>query len=283
MALDQSMTFLDMQLRVCEELGIDVKTGTIAGVTTDAVMLDKIKRALIDGERELWQAIHPDTLKSVQWTFAQPYFSITLTQDGSGADNIANDPVRYRLPRGACSAPVGRVQWRDPVQGGGSGYVRDVSNDIVDRRNAERPTTQGNPLYCSVFTDTTAVVAPGERPPLELRIAPTPNRTLIVTTRVKVQPIRLVNDGDRANRPAAHDMTVIAFAVKRLGSRGGSLPSAPSADTLAKNAQMRLLESIGFDNDMKANSQGVMGATEPDRRWSTTEFVSTSGQVVSFQ
>lgn len=279
MSLDQSKTFKEMQTDVCERVGIADYSGSVAAPTTDTALLDKVKRALQDAERELWRAVDPRTSRAVKWVFTAPLVTITLDPEGDGPANIASDPTRYRLPRGVNSAPVGKMVWSDGSSSGG--HVFDTSIDRVLRKAAENSNSQGPPLYAAVYHDPSAVVAPGERPPFELRVWPKPSKAFTVRARFKVEPIRLVNDGDRANRPAVHDLTVVAMAVEKIVNMGG-IPGAPDPASARAAALEALVASIEADADMHPNSVGVLGESGVPRRYETTEILASNGTTLTF-
>lgn len=278
MALDQSMTFRDMQIRVAERVGIASYTDGIAAPPTGSEDLDLVKRALHDAERELWRAVDPRTGQSVRWTFQAPIIEIDLDPDAATARNINADSTRYLLPVGIYSAPIGRVSWGDGSTGG---HVHDTSIDRVIRMSSERPDEQGPPLYCAV-TQADGVTTPiGQRPQMELRVFPKPSRDITLRSRFKMEPIRLVNDGDRPNRPPAHDLTVIDIAVQKIAEMG-SLPNKQDRESAKATATASLIASIESDNDIKPKTLGRLAERQVASSDLTPAFVTSDGTTVNF-
>lgn len=273
------MTFVEMQTRVAERVGIADYTGGVAGPPTGTEDLDLVKRALHDAERELWRAVDPRTGKAVRWTFQTPILELTLDPDADTALTINDDSTRYRLPRGVYSAPIGRVSWRDGSVGG---RVQDTSIDRIIRMSSERPAEVGPPLYCAVWASPDAATGIGQRPQMELRVFPKPSREFTLSARFKMEPIKLVNDGDRPNRPPAHDLTVVARAAALIAAHGGT-PNAKDRESLNAEADKQLVASIEYDNDLKPNSLGQLGDRTGSSNDLTPSFVTTDGTTVSFE
>lgn len=278
MALDQSMTFKEMQTRVAERVGIASYTDGVAAPPAGSEDLDLVKRAINDAERELWRAVDPRTRRSVRWTFQAPILEIDLDPDAETALNIAGDSTRYRLPQGVYSAPIGRVSWGDGTTGG---HVHDTSIDRVIRMSSERPEEQGPPLYCAVTASPDAATPIGTRTPMELRVFPKPSRDFTLRARFKMEPIKLVNDGERQHRPPAHDITVIDLAVQRLADLGNT-PNKVDRESAKATAAASLIASIEFDNDLKPSTLGRLAERQVASSDLTPSFVTSDGTTVSF-
>lgn len=278
MALDQSMSFREMQTRVAERLGIASYADGVAGPPTASEDLDLVKRALHDAEREFWRAVDPRTSKSVRWTFQSSLVEMVIGPDGDTPQTIGADPTRYRLPRGVHSAPIGRVSWGD---GSAGGKVHDTSIDRIIRMSSERPVEQGPPLYCAVWASPDQIVGMGERPAMEWRFFPIPSREFTVRARFKMEPLRLVNDQDKPNRPPAHDLTVIAMAVAII-ARAGSVPNMQDREAANTEANRQMVGSIEFDGDMRPSTLGQLGDRTASRDDLTPSFVMSDGTTVSF-
>jgi hypothetical protein len=265
---EHSLTFRELQTRVAERLGIADYSGTVAAPPSDTNDADLVKRLLQDAVRQFVRAVYPGTGRAVQWSWTAPIVSVSLTTDGTGSANIAGDATRYRLPEGVCSAPKGRVSWSDGSTGG---HVVDTSVDLVIRKQAERPSEVGPPLYCAVFQSTDPGNSPNQRPPMEMRVFPTPSRAITLTTRLKIEPTKMVNDADRGNWPASHDLTIVDMAVAA---------HAPS-DINRARATESLIASIAFDEDSKPRHAGSLGDSSDARTSSLTpSFITTDGTVV---
>lgn len=282
MNLESSTTFREFQVRLCEHLGIADLSGNAPAPTGDPRELDMVKRVINEAVKELWSASDPRTGQTVRWSFATPLISLKLSADGNGPYNIAGDPYRYRLPRGVVSAPIGKVIWQD--ESGGGGYVRDTSIDMVLRKIASDPRSSGPPMYVAVWHDSTSEIQSGETVPLELRVYPRPHRSVTITARFRVEPVRMVNDGDRPMVPSIHDNTILDLAVERAVSTGG-ITSATDVAVARERSRKSLIASIDADYDMRPNSMGRpfgMPAWTAGQAFSTPGIVTTSGHVIMF-
>lgn len=278
------MTLKELRTRVCERLGIADLSGEVAAPTTDTIELDRVDRAIHDATRSLWRAIDPRTGRAANFSFTTPTISFEVNKDGTSPLAIGGDAGRYRLPRGVSSAPIGRLTWSESSNSGSSGVIRTTSIDEIIRLRASSPTSSGPPVYAAVWSIQDDDIRKGERPGFEMRLWPKPDRTMTITGRFRVEPVRLVNEEDRGNWPAAHDLTIVELAIDIL-VRGGGITSAPDRQEARVAAERALIESIEHDYLVRPPSVGNLGMSEdgpPAPYTLTTKATLSDGTVISF-
>ena len=84
-ALDHSLTFRDLQVRVAEMDGTATQSGTAVAPPTDAVALERLKRAINDAAANV--------ARKASWLWLRQTHTITLDPDGAAVDNIDSSDV----------------------------------------------------------------------------------------------------------------------------------------------------------------------------------------------
>lgn len=202
-ALDHSLNFRDLQIRVAEMANLADHSGTKAAPPTDAINLDRVKRAINDAIA--------DVARKASWTWLRQTMDITLSTDGSGSDCINTDATRYALHPMIVSAPYGRVTWRksDNTQ---SGTVINTYTDRILRMRGDDNASTGTPRYCSVQPAYGGSTASGLRPRMEFRVWPKPSEAFVITATFSVTPLPMSLDSDRGIWPPYMDLPIIKKA-----------------------------------------------------------------------
>lgn len=210
MAIDTSLTFRHLLIRLADQTGLAVYpadgAGPLALPGAGTVHRNKLEDAVNDGIRQMvrdWP----------KWTCLRPRITMALTADGTGADNIDSDPNRYRIPGAIEAAPMGEWiayttdgSWRGMVS------VRPTGHLVALIRT---PSIAGGvPRAVSIGPIQPADRVRGERAGLEMLVWPTPDRTYVIEGQARVVPAPLINLDDRPLFSAAHDMTILSAALK---------------------------------------------------------------------
>jgi hypothetical protein len=249
LGIDTSWTFADLQLRVAEEIDV-AEQGTGADnrsqIPSDPSLKDRIKRAINDAAKEFASQPH-------RWSWLSPYLFITLSPDGTGAQNVRGDPCIYMLPANVQSAPSGVVTWRDPGNTYG-GRTTDSNVDWVFGLIATSPSTVGVPRYCTVWDDAAAPM--GERPRKLFVVWPKPNLAYVVKSKFRIAVPALVADSERGVWGAQHDETVMRLAVKRMMK-----PTEPGYAAAKLMADEAVAKSLLLDREMVGKRQSSQDVT----------------------
>lgn len=216
-----TLNFGGICLRVAEAVNI-AKIGTAPDnrfvLPTDPNRLDRLKRCVNDAARQFTTSTRHPLDKTVRrWTFMAPRIEVLFQADGVGPFQPDGDPSRCMLPPGVCSAPLGKISWKNADGTVGGGEVFNCAHDRLEALRASGSTVKGPPLYGTLKL----CIVPkfGNRPGYELNVYPAPDRNIIVGTRYRVQAVEMIDFAERGIWPGVHDDTVIAFAIynwKRL-------------------------------------------------------------------
>lgn len=249
-ALDHSLTFRDLQVRVAEMDGLADHSGTVAAPPSEAIGLDTIKRAINDAAA--------DIARKASWLWLRQTITITLAPDGDAVDSIASDATRYALPPQVVSAPYGRVIWKNAGATDG-GKVFSTSTDQLLYLAARDPDSTGAPRYVSVQPAYGLATAAGSRPRMEMRVWPKPSEAFTLTCEFSVTPIPLVNDSDRGIWPAYMDLPVVrrAYANIRKYTDADFAMATEAADKA-------IAEARAHEGENRNRRIGRMGAGRPD-------------------
>lgn len=249
-ALDHSLTFRELQVRVAEMDGATDESGTAVGPPTDAIALDKVKRAINDAAVEI--------ARKASWLWLRQTIVITMAPDGDAADSIDADATRYALPPQVVSAPYGRVTWKNADATDG-GKVFSTSTDQLLYLAARDPNTTGAPRYVSVQPAYGVNTPAGSRPRMELRVWPKPAEAYTITCEFSVTPVPLVNDSDRGIWPPYMDMPVVRRAF------AGLLKYSDAQFSIAtQEADKAIAEARAHEGENRNRRLGRMGMGLPD-------------------
>ncbi len=248
--LDHSLNFRDLQVRVSEMAGLADHSGSTAAPPTDAIAIDRIKRAINDAAA--------DVARKASWTWLRQSVTITLDSDGDSVLNIDGDATRYMLPVHVVSAPYGRVTWRNADQTIG-GQVFSTATDRLLHMTAIDPSSTGAPRYISVQPASGVNRPSGSRPILEMRVWPKPSEAYTVTGTFSMTPVPLVLDGDRGIWPAYMDLPIIRRAYVNLRKYTDS-------DFAAANeaADQALAEARAHEGENRNRTLGRMQPGRPE-------------------
>ena len=249
-ALDHSLTFREIQVRVAEMSGNTDESGSVVDVPTDAIALDKIKRAINDAA--------VDIARKASWLWLRQTIVITLAPDGDAADSIDADPTRYALPPQVVSAPYGRVIWKNPG-GTDGGKVFSTATDQLLYLAARDPSTAGAPRYVSVQPAYGVNRPAGSRQRMELRVWPKPSEAFTLTCEFSVTPIPLVHDGDRGIWPAYMDLPIVRRAFVGLLKY-----SDAQFATATSEADKAIAEARAHEGENRNRRLGRMGLGRPE-------------------
>jgi len=247
---DDSLTFRDLIVRVAELDG-KAKQPTapdqVADLPEDAYELDRIKRAINDGLREIVRA-YP------RWRSLRPTLSITLPYT-PGANNINNDSSMLRLPYNYQIIPLG--EWTAVAADGSNnvGMLRFVHESMIIADLARYPTRTGVPRYCSLEP-----VAPNGKERrnerrMMIRVTPRPDRDYVLQGQVQSQVVELVEMEDRCPLGAIHDLTIIDAAMYVLTRNGADPQKKADYTTRFANA---IEASMGADREIAPERLGTL-------------------------
>lgn len=248
--LDHSLTFRELQVRVAEMDGTTDDSGSAVGVPTDAIALDKLKRAINDAAA--------DIARKASWLWLRQTIVITLAPDGDAADSIDADATRYALPPQVVSAPYGRVIWKNADNTDG-GKVFSTSTDQLLLLTARDPSTTGAPRYVSVQPAYGVNTPAGSRPRMEIRVWPKPSEAFTLTCEFSVTPIPLVNDSDRGIWPAYMDLPIVRRAYAVLLKY-----SDAEFATATQEADKAIAEARAHEGENRNRKLGRMGPGRSD-------------------
>ncbi len=268
-----SMTLADIRLRVAmraQKIMQDA-TGAMAADTTEPVA-SQIDQAIRDGIDSFWS--------DHDWSFASQFVQFDIDPDGT-AMSIDGDAGRYLLPDLVRSQPLNpRVFIRGSDGGGGMPPIPVVSMDQVVERQFLEPDTSGVPIACAVEWSSTLRPGMSQRGGLEFRVFPDPGDRYTVSFRALVGAVPLVQETQRGNWPAAHDLSIVAFAVREL-FRHDQKADSPARKVAEAEAAEALARSTRHDNEFyKAATLGSM-ADQATTRGRVVEFVDlTNGNTI---
>lgn len=248
-ALDHSLTFRDLQVRVAEMNGNSTESGSAVAPPTDAVALDKIKRAINDAAANV--------ARKASWLWLRQTHTITLDPDGTAVDNIDSDATRYALHPSVQSAPYGRVTWRNADQNDG-GKVFSTSTDQLLYLTARDSASTGAPRYVSV-QPSGASIPSGSRARMEMRVWPKPSEAFTLTCEFSVTPVPLVHDTDRGIWPPYMDLPIVRAAYASLLSY-----SDAEFATATSEADKALAEARAHEGENRNRRLGRMGSGRPE-------------------
>lgn len=280
---DTSLSFQDIILRVAEEAGFafydSSSPDTPAAIPQDRQILDKIKRSINDGIDRMARA-YP------KWTSLRPQVSFALAPNGDGPLNIpnnltlaaggtTNDPSLYRLPWYITGRPVNGWQWSS--QGSNfAGFAKDVSPEELDFRQRASQTASF-PLMAAIVPSSMKGDPGSDRQTKAVRFWPSPDQAYLVTARFLVYPAKLVALQDRHIFGAAHDQTVLAFALWALKEHDAK--DAGMRATYQARAANALAESIRIDQEGVQLDLGMM--TDPNLTAKPFRYVNPGVDVVT--
>jgi hypothetical protein len=250
--LDYSLNFRDLQVRVAEAIGQADHSGDTAAPPTDALALDRIKRAINDAVA--------DIARKASWLWLRQTVTITLDPDGASVTNIDSDATRYMLPVHVVSAPYGRVTWRNAANTTG-GQVFSASTDRLLHLTALHPSATGAPQVCSVQAAAGVNRPVGSRAVMEMRVWPKPSEAFTMTCSFSVTPVPLVHDGDRGIWPAYMDLPIIRKAA--ANTMGYTDPEYAPAQ---QAADLAIAEARAHEGENRNRTLGRMqhGRPEPE-------------------
>jgi len=224
------MTFWDMQTRVAEAVGIAAygtsATDNTARPPTDPNRLDRVKREINAAIAEISRALDPRTNKLVKWSWMVAEHSVTLSVDGTGPYCVNGSPTLYSLPERVVSLPDRQVYFVRTSGGYGRGMPAGVVTPaIANRANIDIGTVRSCPRMVALQYDF-ANRDTNERGRPQLVVSPAPDAEYTVTMTVRMDPPRLVTDGDRGPWPSSLDYLICdwaAWLIGRFDTRGTKL------------------------------------------------------------
>lgn len=257
---DSSLTFGEVILRVAEESGwakYDPNSAdSPAAIPTERQLLDKLKRAVNDGATELARA-YP------KFAGLRPVLTLQLFPDGDGPDNLPSetypngDPSTYRLPWYVQSRPVGPWVWGIDGQTI-SGEAEDVSIDRVNRKHLSIRSS-GFPVMAGVAPCDPPALAEtqdggSDRRTWKVRVWPNPQQAFFFRARFVVATPRMAQLTERHVFGAAHDQTLISFAMWHLKRHDARDPALVA--TYQQRKDEALAASIRYDQEFVPKTLG---------------------------
>lgn len=239
--MSTALTFGELQLRLAMDTNLAPQGSgddNRPQIPSDPNTLFRLKQAINDAAREL-QRRH-------RWSWLTPFVQVTMSTDGTGAQNVQGDPHRYILPANVTGAPVGRTRWRNPENTAGA-YVTDSNIEYVSRLIDSSPSTVGVPMYCTVWHDITNVGI-GDVPQFQLVVWPKPDAAYILKARFRCTVLPMTIDGERGMWGALHDQTVLKIAQMLMMN-----VNEPGYATVKAEAESAISLSIERDRENVPN------------------------------
>jgi hypothetical protein len=246
LSTDQSgMTLQELMLRVARETGVAriVQNGEqCESQLPTGPTLAKVRDAVDAAWRDFLAA-------DADWSFLQQTITLNLTADGKGPDNIAGDPMRYRLPntiRTAVSAPwtlrlpdstvvwvvkttsmasLAQIQWGNSARAPYAAAMRPLPNPEDHL---------GGPAW-------------------ELVVAPKPDQPYLLIGQFALE-WAWTELGERHIFGAAHDQTLVHMAVAAFRRRDGL--GASEMQMYQQIADRALANSLRLDSAKRDSNLG---------------------------
>lgn len=251
-AFDHSLTFRDLILRVAELNATSDESGTTVGPPTDAIELDRIKRAINDAAA--------DIARKASWRWLRQTFTITL----------APDATRYALHPGVVSAPFGRITWTHPDgRGSGGGTVLSTHTDRLLHMLALSGDSTGAPRYCAVRPALGVPTSSGSRPRIELLVWPSPDLAYTLTATFSCTPVPLSLDSDRGIWPPYMDLPIVRKAYAMMLAYTDPSFAAAQAEAQSAIAEARAQEGENTNRHLGRMGTGI---PQPSRLTDTTSI-----------
>lgn len=224
MPIDRNMTRDELILRIAEQADRKRQNATTGKIeaSMDEPDRDVLLRALEDGIREF------EDCRS--WAYRDVIAELDIVADGDGPLNIDGDPCRYLLPAHFTAIPSGEPCWSLDDNTGGEMSIRHIS--IIKRSRFLCPTEIGTPRM--IGGQYSADVAPGlqQSGGIEVQVWPKPDDDYTVCFSTRIGHSGFVEGNERGKWPAVHDLTIVAFAVRRLflSDRAAGAPAKRDAE-----------------------------------------------------
>lgn len=265
--LESSATFEDLILDCSARWGHADQSGTLPGIPTDPAVLFEVKSTINRAYRAFLSA-YP------KWTFATQDIFLTFDPDGTGPDNVAGDPGRYRLPR-----HVGSIPLTDWTYEGGNAPVESIlvlDHELVDRLRAMDSGSAGYPTRSAIKRITGNDQGGSDPRAWEAIFHPSPSAVATVKATFRFTGHQLVSLTDRHIAGREHDETIKAFADHEWMKKDAEDPEMSQRYERERNA--KLAHSIALDHEMRARRRGqvidpsVMRYTPPASRLGPLTF-----------
>ena len=281
MPVDTSLTLRDLILRVSEHVGVaswPADGSSEVGIPADGSLARlKVVRCINDGIKRMVRD-YP------RWTALLADIQITLTPDGSGTDNIDNDPNRYIVPYAVEASPMGQWTAYTPDNTWRGDLLVRPPSQLRSLLHTQALITGGVPRLVAIDTLRPADRQRGQRAGLEILVWPMPDQEYLVEGDAKVMPAPLINLDDRPLFSAAHDMTIVAAALMVWHSQN---PDLQTRQQYMQEYKEALGASIQVDNLQQPQQLGTnMCPTDPlsaglagSSFSSVTAYITSSGEI----
>lgn len=265
--IDQtSLTLGDHLLRLAEAVGcaetVDENGNNItARVPTEDSnpgTRDMLMRAWNDGYFAFLSGAdplnRPGRVPYNSWNFLDRMVQITMSPDGTGADCIAGDNTRYRLPAGVASRP--KHAW--DIEISDRTVARTVEDTNVHRvlmflHSTAATGSTGYP-FMAACRPIPAPEGDAAGAAWEVLVAPRPTVAATMTAQFHLVPRRLNDEGQRTICGAQHDPTIIAFAIMEWYRRDTEDQSKFAR--YVSDAAAKLDASVQLDRNMSPRTVG---------------------------
>ncbi len=255
MSLSGFTTFEGIILRVATEVGLHYVPRASEGsnapqIPRDKNVLDRLKRAINDGRREIMRRM--SNAKCFR-----PRMTLTLS-NVLAPENIDDDTAKITLP--FVAIPTGRWTWsKDAVWGGELTLVHetDIAFQYAARDSAVGASVPMKMAFCQRLINNPD--APGQRTQMYLWAWPRPDGVYVLSGNVIIRYADLTALSDLDPMGDAHIPTVVAAALRELNLNN---PSPQMREMFEQRLDKAIAVSMQFDDETRPPSIGV--SYDPD-------------------
>lgn len=246
------MTLDAMRLRLAQEVGLAVMV-TADGQPCDAALPSGPTLAKID--RAVQEAVSSFMLADPFWSFLNQTLSLQLDPAGTGPDNIARDPGRYRLPNALRGGPQSWVLTQ--VESGTAVWNVKDSTVAAVLAAQQTGTITGVPYLAAIRPIANPEEVLGGAA-WEVLVGPKPSKAFVLTGTFSIN-WQWTDGAERHIFGAEHDQTLYLMAVAAFRRADGQTgPQAQLNQTLADRS---LAQSIRMDKERRPKNLGRVVST----------------------